>query len=75
MAAVIVQFQSVALITSGYSYIGAKANINVWNPRVEADDEYTTGQMWLRNGPYNNSDSIELGWMVSIYSTLSILMF
>ncbi|KAM0944723.1 putative neprosin [Dioscorea sansibarensis] len=59
----VLQFQSVALITSGYSYIGAKANINIWNPRVEADDEYTTGQMWLRNGPYNDSDSIELGWM------------
>ncbi|XP_039123475.1 uncharacterized protein LOC120260100 [Dioscorea cayenensis subsp. rotundata] len=77
MAAVIVQFQSVALITSGYSYIGAKANINVWNPRVEADDEYTTGQMWLRNGPYNNSDSIELGWMVnpSVYGDRRTRLF
>lgn len=38
----------------------------MWNPRVEADDEYSTAQIWLRNGPFNNSDSIEFGWIVSI---------
>ncbi|CAL9123553.1 unnamed protein product [Musa acuminata var. zebrina] len=52
------------LMASGFSYIGAKASINIWNPRVGGDDEFTTAQIWLRNGPYNSSDSIEAGWIV-----------
>ncbi|KAM0933567.1 putative neprosin [Dioscorea sansibarensis] len=66
-----------ALITSGYSYTGAKADINVWNPRVEADDEYSTAQIWLRNGPFNNSDTIEFGWMVnpSVYGDRQTRLF
>ncbi|XP_074570460.1 protein neprosin-like [Curcuma longa] len=53
------------LIGSGYNYIGAKASLGIYNPRVEADDEYSTCQIWLRHGGYNNSESIELGWMVN----------
>ncbi|URE45419.1 hypothetical protein MUK42_24821 [Musa troglodytarum] len=52
------------LMASGFSYVGAKASINVWNPHVGGDDEFTTAQIWLRNGPYNSSDSIEAGWIV-----------
>lgn len=54
------------LLTQGYSYNGAHANINVWNPNVDADDEYTSAQIWLANGPYNNQDSLQTGWTVSI---------
>lgn len=36
---------------------------------MESDDEFTSGQIWLTNGEYNNSDSIEVGWMVSASST------
>ncbi|KAH7657534.1 Neprosin domain-containing protein [Dioscorea alata] len=66
-----------ALITAGYSYIGAKADINVWNPRVEADNEYSTAQIWLRNGPFNNSDTIEFGWIVnpSVYGDRQTRLF
>lgn len=63
--------QVVVLHIGGFNFLGAKAYINVWNPPVEADDEYTTGQIWLKNGPVDNSDTIEVGWMVS----LSILYF
>ncbi|KAL3500650.1 hypothetical protein ACH5RR_039743 [Cinchona calisaya] len=35
----------------GHAYIGAKGDIYVWNPRVELDDEYTTSQVALKNGP------------------------
>ena len=49
----------------GYSYIGARGNINVWSPRVELPNDYTTGQIWLKNGPGNSFESIEVGWMVS----------
>ncbi|XP_039143158.1 uncharacterized protein LOC120280384 isoform X2 [Dioscorea cayenensis subsp. rotundata] len=66
-----------ALIASGFSYTGAKADINVWNPPVEADDEYTTGQMTLTSGPFNNSDTIEVGWMVnpSVYGDRRTRLF
>ncbi|GMY28828.1 AslB [Fagus crenata] len=53
------------LITTGYSYIGARADINVWSPRVESPDEHTTAQIWLKSGPGDNFESIEAGWMVN----------
>ncbi|KAF3963754.1 hypothetical protein CMV_011898 [Castanea mollissima] len=53
------------LITLGYSYIGARGYINVWNPRVQSPDEYTTAQIWLKSGPGDSFESIEAGWMVN----------
>ncbi|KAL4303742.1 hypothetical protein GQ457_10G017760 [Hibiscus cannabinus] len=49
------------LVTLGYNYIGAKAEINVWNPNVAADDEFTTAQIWLKAGPGDNFESLETG--------------
>ncbi|XP_019051659.1 PREDICTED: uncharacterized protein LOC104588257 [Nelumbo nucifera] len=58
--------QSVAiLLTEGYNYIGAKGDINVWNPYVESDDEYTTAQICIKDGPYYDFESIESGWTVN----------
>ncbi|KAK9102238.1 hypothetical protein Sjap_019492 [Stephania japonica] len=53
------------LTTLGYNYIGASGGINVWNPRVEADDEFSTAQIWLMNGPRESFDSVEAGWIVN----------
>ncbi|KAE8698431.1 oleosin 1-like [Hibiscus syriacus] len=53
------------LVTLGYNYIGAKGDINVWNPNVEADDEFTTAQIWLKAGPWDNFESLESGWTVN----------
>ncbi|XP_052887605.1 uncharacterized protein LOC108468348 [Gossypium arboreum] len=53
------------LVTVGYNYIGAKADINVWNPNVESEDEFTTAQIWLKAGPGDNFESLESGWMVN----------
>ncbi|XP_043705201.1 uncharacterized protein LOC122655014 [Telopea speciosissima] len=53
------------LITQGYNYIGAKGDINVWNPKVESDDEYSTAQIWLKNGPSCCFESVESGWVVN----------
>jgi len=53
--------QNAFLITSGYNYIGARGDVNVWSPRVELRDDYTTGQIWLKHG----LESVEAGWMVS----------
>ncbi|KAG9455596.1 hypothetical protein H6P81_000104 [Aristolochia fimbriata] len=52
------------LFTSGYNYIGAEANINIWNPYVESPDEYSSGQIWLRTGPFLSFTAIESGWIV-----------
>ncbi|KAK9141963.1 hypothetical protein Syun_011363 [Stephania yunnanensis] len=53
------------LITQAYNYIGASGDINVWNPRVEADDEFSTAQIWVMSGPREEFDSAEAGWMVN----------
>ncbi|KAI3895467.1 hypothetical protein MKW92_051422 [Papaver armeniacum] len=52
------------LLTLGYHYIGAKGEINVWNPEVEKPDEYTTAQMWVVNGDHF-AETAEAGWMVN----------
>src|ERR1044072_4678523 len=59
--------QQAYLVTVGYNYIGAQADINVWNPRVDLPDDFTTAQIWLKkgNGP-QFFESIEAGWMVSL---------
>jgi len=54
------------LLAVGYNYIGAQADINLWNPKVAAQtNEFTTAQISLKNnnGPY--FESVESGWMVS----------
>ncbi|XP_072983436.1 protein neprosin-like [Typha latifolia] len=52
------------LVGEGYSYIGATAGINVWNPHVEANDEYSASQLVISNGPFGDPDTIEAGWIV-----------
>ncbi|KAE9603642.1 hypothetical protein Lal_00001604 [Lupinus albus] len=63
------QNRSAAYIaTMGYNYIGAQADINVWNRNgcVKLPDDFTTAQIWLMtaNGPHY-FESIEAGWMVN----------
>ncbi|XP_062098507.1 protein neprosin-like [Humulus lupulus] len=53
------------LLTVGYRYLGAKGDIKVFNPNVEKDDEYTTSQVSLNNGPYYDYESVESGWAVN----------
>lgn len=57
-------YQAAVLLTVGYNYIGAQANINVWCPKVESTEDYTTAQIWLKGGPGDNFESVESGWMV-----------
>ncbi|XP_057517878.1 uncharacterized protein LOC130798800 [Amaranthus tricolor] len=53
------------MMTEGFNYHGAKADIKVWNPYVEHDDEYSTSRIILENGAYNNYECVESGWMVN----------
>ncbi|PQM38381.1 uncharacterized protein Pyn_20311 [Prunus yedoensis var. nudiflora] len=52
------------LLTTGYNIIGAQGDINIWTPRVESPDEFTTAQIWLKNGPGEAFESVEAGWVV-----------
>lgn len=54
------------LFTAGYNYNGAKGDIRVWNPYVELDDEWSTSQIALQNGPYDVFESVESGWAVRV---------
>ncbi|OAY83977.1 hypothetical protein ACMD2_04610 [Ananas comosus] len=56
--------QTAVLVAEGFSYIGSKANLNLWKPYVAAHDEYSSSQIWMRNGPFSNADSLETGWIV-----------
>ncbi|XP_061357134.1 protein neprosin-like [Gastrolobium bilobum] len=53
------------LVTMGYNYIGAEADINVWNPNVDLPDDFTTAQIWLKAGSDVGFESVEAGWMVN----------
>ncbi|KAF9613519.1 hypothetical protein IFM89_008436 [Coptis chinensis] len=65
------------LITQGYSYIGARGDINVWNPSLESQDEYSSAQIWLRNGLPQNYESVESGWVVNpkVYGDMQTRLF
>ncbi|KAL5697681.1 hypothetical protein ACHQM5_028800 [Ranunculus cassubicifolius] len=72
-----VNHSTAILLAQGFSFSGAKADLNVWNPYVEFDDEYSSGQIWLRNGPWYDFESIESGWMVnpSVYGDRRTRLF
>ncbi|XP_022941230.1 uncharacterized protein LOC111446601 [Cucurbita moschata] len=53
------------LYTAGYNYIGASGQINVWNPKVDLPNDFTASRIWLKNGPSENFESVEAGWMVN----------
>ncbi|XP_031250284.1 uncharacterized protein LOC116108147 [Pistacia vera] len=53
------------LVTVGYNYLGAQGDINVWNPNVDLEDDYTAAQIWLKGGPGDSFESVESGWMVN----------
>jgi hypothetical protein len=57
--------QDAHLLAYGFNFIGAQANINVWNPKVDKPEDFTTAQMWLRTTNGVNIESIEAGWTVS----------
>ncbi|XP_021800532.1 uncharacterized protein LOC110744821 [Prunus avium] len=65
------------LLTEGYRYTGAKGDIKVCAPSVELDDEYTTSQVCLINGPSFAFESVESGWAVnpSVYGDRNTRFF
>ncbi|KAG4931514.1 hypothetical protein JHK82_048622 [Glycine max] len=61
----------------GFRYLGAKGDIKVDNPSVEKDDEYSTSQVSLLTGPYNDFECVEAGWAVnpSVYGDRQTRLF
>ncbi|PWA59271.1 hypothetical protein CTI12_AA251660 [Artemisia annua] len=53
------------VLTEGFSYSGAKANIKVFRPFVESNDDYSSSQVMIRNGPLRSFETIEAGWAVN----------
>ncbi|KAK7410119.1 hypothetical protein VNO78_00655 [Psophocarpus tetragonolobus] len=56
---------SAYLVTLGYNFIGAQADINVWNPKVARPNDFTTAQIWCKNDNNPYFESVESGWMVN----------
>ncbi|KAL8204406.1 hypothetical protein R6Q57_010029 [Mikania cordata] len=48
-------------------FLGAQATFNLWNPKVQTQDEFSLGQLWISNGPYADLNTIEVGWQVFPY--------
>ncbi|WJX35342.1 hypothetical protein P8452_23349 [Trifolium repens] len=53
------------LATVGENFIGATANINIWNPRVDRPEDFTTAQIWLKAANGLEVETIEAGWAVN----------
>ncbi|XP_074581561.1 protein neprosin-like [Curcuma longa] len=50
----------------GDKYYGAKATINVWQPKVQESNEFSLSQLWILGGSFGEDlNSIEAGWQVS----------
>ncbi|KAL3615873.1 hypothetical protein CASFOL_040167 [Castilleja foliolosa] len=50
----------------GNTYYGAKATINVWEPKIQQSNEFSLSQIWVLGGSYGEDlNSIEAGWQVS----------
>lgn len=61
--------QGAHLATTGNNYIGAQADINIWNPKIDLPDDFTTAQMWLKAASGFDFESVEAGWMVRSRTT------
>lgn len=49
----------------GDKYYGAKATINVWEPKIQQANEFSLSQLWILGGSFGEDlNSIEAGWQV-----------
>ncbi|XP_061342594.1 protein neprosin-like [Gastrolobium bilobum] len=58
---------AIAYTGSSEEIYGAKATINVWDPSIQAMNEFSLSQIWILSGSFDGPDlnSIEAGWQVS----------
>ncbi|URD96061.1 carboxyl-terminal peptidase [Musa troglodytarum] len=52
----------------GDKYYGAKATINVWQPKIQQPNEFSLSQLWILGGSFGEDlNSIEAGWQSDAY--------
>ncbi|XP_038711746.1 uncharacterized protein LOC120005937 [Tripterygium wilfordii] len=56
--------QALAVYSAPGEILGAGAQINVWNPVVEEQDEFSLAQISIKNGENQETNIIEAGWHV-----------
>ena len=50
----------------GGQYYGAKATLNVWEPKIQQPNEFSLSQIWILGGSFaSDLNSIEAGWQVN----------
>lgn len=58
--------QHAITFVQGDKYYGAKATINVWDPKIQLSNEFSLSQLWVLAGSFDGDlNSIEAGWQVS----------
>lgn len=66
--------QHAVLFVNGEQYYGAKANINVWAPRVTDQYEFSLSQIWVISGSFGKDlNTIEAGWQAR-FSFLALFL-
>ena len=66
--------QHAIVYVEGDKYFGAKATINVWEPKIQQPNEFSLSQIWILGGSFGEDlNSIEAGWQVNVMS-LSMMM-
>ncbi|KAG5538953.1 hypothetical protein RHGRI_019487 [Rhododendron griersonianum] len=49
-------------------FYGAKATMNVWNPKIQQPNEFSLSQLWVLGGSFaSDLNSIEAGWQSDAY--------
>ncbi|XP_073116235.1 protein neprosin-like [Elaeis guineensis] len=54
---------AIVYVQGGF-YYGAKATMNMWNPKLESPDAFSLSQLWIIGGPDQLLDTIEAGWFI-----------
>ncbi|KAL5541170.1 hypothetical protein UlMin_004784 [Ulmus minor] len=58
--------QHAIVYVEGEKYYGAKATLNVWEPKIQQPNEFSLSQVWILGGNFGEDlNSIEAGWQVS----------
>ncbi|KAJ0724863.1 putative neprosin [Helianthus annuus] len=56
--------QHASAYTNGQLY-GTQASLNIWNPKIQKSNEYSSAQIWIVGGSFDaDLNTIEAGWHV-----------
>lgn len=59
------EMQHAIAYVEGDKFYGAKATMNVWEPKIQQPNEFSLSQIWILGGSFGEDlNSIEAGWQV-----------